>query len=325
MATGNRPGVEDVRRLARELSNWGRWGPDDQLGTVNFITPDTVLRASRCVRQGRIFSLAIPLDHTGPQSGALGRFNPMHFMLRDGGDTVTGAILGKFYGGRDLQFRGTDDVVLLATQGGTQWDGLGHVIHDGHLYNGVPASAVASWGADRLGIENWKDRLATRGVLLDVARWKGRPWLEPGEAIHADDLDACAATEGVRIERGDIVLVRTGQMGQCRSRGAWGDYAGGPAPGLALDCARWLHDREVAGFATDTWGTEVRPNETPDVYQPLHVLCIPYMGMLVGEIWDLEGLATASAEDRQYDFLLVAAPLPITGAVGTPVNPLAIK
>ena len=99
-------------------------------------------------------------------------------------------------------------------------------------------------------------------------------------------------------------------MGQCRARGSWGDYAGGPAPGLALDCARWLRATEVAGFA---------------VYQPLHVLCIPYMGMLVGEIWDLEGLGTACAEDRQYDFQLVAAPLPITGAVGTPVNPLAIK
>jgi kynurenine formamidase len=321
----NRPGVAEVLRLARELSNWGRWGPDDQLGTVNLITPEAVRRGARCVRQGRIISLAIPLDSTGPQSGALGRFNPMHFMLRDGGDTVTGAVLGKFYGGRELQFRGTDDVVLLATQGGTQWDGLGHVIHDGHLYNGVPASAVTSWGAERLGIEHWKDRLATRGILLDIARWRERPWLEPGEAIHAADLEACAAAQEVTVERGDIVLIRTGQIAQCRARGSWGAYAGGDAPGLAIDCARWLHDTEVAGFATDTWGTEVRPNETPDVYQPLHVICIPYMGMLIGEIFDLEELGADCAADGQYAVLLAAAPLPITGAVGTPVNPLAIR
>lgn len=319
-----RPTIDDVLKLARELSNWGRWGEDDQIGTVNFITPEKVRQGGGCIRQGRIISLAIPFDSNGPQRGGLGRFNPMHFMLRDGGDTVTGAVL-EFYGGRDRHLRGADDLVIMATQGGTQWDGLGHIMHDNHIYNGFPAASVSSRGAKVNGIENWKDRIATRGVLLDVARWKGRDWLDPGEKIHVADLEGCAAAQGVRVERGDIVLIRTGQVAQCRARGDWGDYAGGPAPGLALECARWLHDTEIAGYATDTWGTEVIPNETEDVLQPLHIIVIPYMGMLVGEIFDLEELGASSAEDKQYDFLFSAAPLPITGAVGSPVNPLAIK
>jgi kynurenine formamidase len=316
--------IDDVLKLARELSNWGRWGDRDQIGTVNFITQEKVREGSACVRQGRIISLALPFDSNGPQRGGLGRFNPMHFMMRDGGDTVTGAVL-EFYGGRDRHLRGTDDLVIMATQGGTQWDGLAHIIHDNHLYNGYPAASVSSRGARFNGIENWKDRIATRGVLLDIARWKQRDWLEPGEAISIADLEACAESQGVKVTRGDIVLIRTGQIAQCRARGDWGDYAGGSAPGLAFECARWLHDTEVAGFATDTWGTEVLPNETPDVFQPLHIICIPYMGMLVGEIFDLEELAASCVDDKQYDFFLVAAPLPITGAVGSPINPLAIK
>ncbi len=129
----------------------------------------------------------------------------------------------------------------------------------------------------------------------------------------------------MRIERGDIVLVRTGQIAQVRQQGSWGQYAGGPAPGLSLRCAEWLARTEVAGYATDTWGTEVLPNETPDCFQPLHCVAIVHMGMLVGEIFDLEALAADCAEDGVYEFLFVAPPLPITGAVGSPVNPQAIK
>jgi kynurenine formamidase len=151
------------------------------------------------------------------------------------------------------------------------------------------------------------------------------PWLEPGEAIHAADLDAAAEAHGVTPGRGDIVLIRTGQMAQCRAEGSWGDYAGGAAPGLALDAVGWIHDRDIAAIATDTWGAEVLPNETLDVFQPLHIILIVHMGLLVGEIFDLEALAADCATDRRYEFLFAAPPLPITGGVGSPVNPLAIK
>jgi len=129
----------------------------------------------------------------------------------------------------------------------------------------------------------------------------------------------------VTIGRGDIVLIRTGQIAQCRDAGAWGTYAGGPAPGLALDTAPWIFERSIAALASDTWGVEVQPNETPDVFQPLHIVFIVRMGLLVGEIFDLERLAADCAADGRYEFLFSAPPLVITGAVGSPVNPLAIK
>jgi kynurenine formamidase len=129
----------------------------------------------------------------------------------------------------------------------------------------------------------------------------------------------------VEIRRGDIVLVRTGQMAQCHADGSWGSYAGGSAPGLALDAVPWIAEHEIAAVASDTWGLEVLPNETPDVFQPLHIILIVHMGLLVGEIFDLEGLAADCADDGRYEFLFTAPPLPITGGVGSPVNPLAIK
>jgi kynurenine formamidase len=319
------PGIEAVRELAERYSNWGRWGADDELGTLNHIRERDVVAASKLVRSGRAFSLAIPVDETGPQSGGFGRFNPIHLMIRDGNAAATGTVVRDFYGGRDRWIRGTDDLLILPLQSGTQWDALAHIVFDGRIYNGYDATDVGSKGAIRNDIAKMRDRIVGRGVLLDIPRSQGRRWLDPGEAIHVDDLDACARSQGVSIGRGDIVLIRTGQMAQCRDAGAWGTYAGGAAPGLALDTVGWIHDREIAAIATDTWGMEVLPNETPDVFQPLHIILIVHMGLLVGEIFDLEGLAADCADDGRYEFLFTAPPLPITGGVGSPVNPLAIK
>lgn len=319
------PDIETVRHLFERCSNWGRWGPDDQLGTVNYIRPEDVVAASRLVGDGRVISLAIPVDENGPQTGGFGRFNPIHLMIRDGNGAMTGTTVRDFYGGRDRWIRGTDDLLILPLQSGTQWDALGHIVFDGKIYNGYPASDVGSRGAIRNDIAQLRDRIVGRGVLLDVARARGVPWLESGDPIHIADLEACEQAQGVTVGRGDIVLVRTGQIAQCRDAGGWGSYAGGPAPGLALDTAAWIHDRELAGVASDTWGLEVLPNETPDVFQPLHIVLIVGMGLLVGEIFDLEALADDCAADGRYAFLFSAAPLPITGGVGSPVNPVAIK
>jgi kynurenine formamidase len=320
-----RPGVETVRQLAARCSNWGRWGPDDQLGTLNHIQGSDIVAAARLVRSGRVFSLAIPLDEHGPQTGGFGRFNPIHLMLRDGNAAVTGTVVRDFYGGRDRWVRGTDDLLILPLQSGTQWDSLAHIVFEDRIYNGYDATLVGGKGALRNDIANARDRVVGRGVLLDVARSRGRPWLEPGEQIHAQDLEECARSQGVAVGRGDIVLIRTGQIAQCRRVGSWGTYAGGPAPGLALNTAPWIFNRELAAVATDTWGLEVLPNQTPDVFQPLHIILIVHMGLLVGEIFDLETLADDCARDGRYEFLLTAAPLPITGGVGSPVNPVAVK
>lgn len=317
------PSVDTVRELSDRYRNWGRWGDDDQRGTLNHITPDDVVRAAATIRTGKRISLSLPFDSDGPQIGGFGRFNPIHLMFRDGGDIVAGTIVDDFYGGNDRHIRGTDDMIIMPLQSGTQWDALAHIMFEDKMYNGFPAQRVTSKGATVNDITNARDQIAGRGVLLDVARAKGVDALEPGYAITADDLVACEEAQGVTVGRGDFVLVRTGQLGE--RRGRWGDYAGGSAPGLGFASVPWVAEREIAGLATDTWGMEVLPNESPDVFQPLHCIFIVAMGLWVGEIFDLDDLAADCADDGVYEFFFCAPPLPFSRAVGSPVNPMAIK
>ncbi len=308
-----------VRDAAMKYRNWGKWGPDDELGTLNYITPEIIVKATRLVKRGVNFSLSIPFDSTGPQINQPRRFNPIHRMILTGPDFTTGAFTRP--GGVGF----ADDMVIMALQCATQWDALSHCFLDGKLYNGYDANLVGSQGAKKNGIHKMAGHIVTRGVLLDIPRVKGVPWLAPGYAITAKDLDAAVAAHKVTVGTGDALLVRTGQMAMCRQQGGWGDYAGGDAPGLSFHSAGWVHERQIAAVATDTWGMEVRPNEIPDTYQPLHQIFIPNMGLLVGEIFDLEALAADCAGDGVYEFLFVAPPIPITGAVGSPVNPFAVK
>jgi kynurenine formamidase len=215
-----------------------------------------------------------------------------------------------------------DDVVVMPNQAGTQWDALAHIFWDGKMWNGHDPAVVGAKGAARCGIERWQSDFIMRGVLLDVARHKGVDALAPGYAITVEDLDGTAAAEGVDIRRGDAVIVRTG-LTEIR-RDAWGDYSGGDSPGLSLHTAPWLHAHEVAAIATDTWGIEVRPNEV-DLFQPLHVVALVHMGLAFGEIFDLAAISRDCADDGVYEFLFAAPPLPITGAVGSPLNGLAVK
>jgi kynurenine formamidase len=311
--------VEQVLELAHRHRNWGRWGPDDQLGTVNFIDEDCTRHAAALVRRGHVISCAFPYDSNGPQNGGFGRVNPIHVMLQDGGDAACGAqdhLAGLRY---------ADDAIYMPLQCGTQWDALSHIFYDGQMYNGYEQERVNSSGATVCGIEQMADKIATRGVLLDIPRHRGVEWVEPGDGIGGDELAACAEAAGITPTRGDMVLVRTGALTMMRTTGSWGTYAGGDAPGLNLSAAAWLCENEVSGVATDTWGMEVRPNECPDLFQPLHVVLIVNAGMLVGEIFDFDPLADDCEQDGVYEFLFVAPPLPFTGAVGSPLNPLAIK
>jgi kynurenine formamidase len=311
--------MQDVKAFSEKYKNWGKWGPNDQLGTLNYITPEKVVEAAKLVKQGKTISLAIPFDDKGPQTGSFGRFNPIHFMLQDGCDVIAGAQ------NHLPNIRYTDDAVTMPLQCATQWDALAHIMYENKMYNGYSSSDVTSTGAKKNGIENAKSKIISRGVLLDIPRFKSKPWLEPGEAIYPADLDGAASMAKVNIGKGDIVVIRTGQIAQVRSRGSWGDYSGGSAPGLSLACAPWICEKQIAGYATDTWGTEVLPNDTSDVFQPLHIVLIVHAGVLVGEIFDLEELAADCTKDGVYEFMFVAPPLPITGAVGSPVNPQAIK
>jgi kynurenine formamidase len=278
-----------------------------------------VVKAASLVRRGTVISLALPFNAKGPQINQPRRFNPIHRMMLTGPDFTTGALT--LPGGVGF----TDDMVIMPLQCGTQWDALSHCFTDGRLYNGYDANQVANNGARRNGIEKIARGVVARGVLLDLPRVKGVPWLEPGYPVGVDDLEAALAAEDVRAGAGDILIVRTGHLAMCRHNKAWGTYAGGDAPGLSFYTADWVHARQLAGVATDTWGMEVRPNEIPDSFQPLHQIFIPAMGLLIGEIFDLEALADDCAADGVYEFFFTAPPLPITGAVGSPINPLAIK
>ncbi len=308
-----------VRDTGLRLRNWGRWGAEDERGTLNFITADAIVRAARLVKRGAVFSLAIPFDANGPQTVKSRRFNPIHQMTLTGPDFTTGAITRP--GGVGF----TDDLVVMPLQCATQWDALSHCFLDGQLYNGYDANTVSSAGAQKNGIEKVSRGIAARGVLADLPRAKGVKWLEPGYAITVADLEATLSSEGVDVGRGDVLIVRTGMLAMCRDQGAWGDYVGGPAPGLSFHIAEWVHARELAAVATDTWAMEVQPHEIPGTYQPLHQVFITNMGLTIGEIFNLDELAEDCAADGVYEFFFVAPPLPITGAVGSPVNPIAIK
>jgi kynurenine formamidase len=303
--------------------NWGRWGPEDQAGTTNYITPDRVAAAAALVRTGEVISLAMNFDQEGPQTGAMGRFNPLRYSVATGTDHVEGR---QGWGGRPIprEMGYADDTVVLHLQSATHWDALCHIFHRGRMWNGYRADEVTARGAERNGVEHLKDRLVGRGVLLDLPRYKGVEYLERGYPVTTEDLEGAAAHQGVEVREGDIVLLRTGEMARCRREG-WGAYAGGDAPGLSFSTIPWIAEKRVAAIASDTWGVEVRPNELPDSFQPLHIVAVVYMGLLLGEMFDLDRLAEACAADGRYEMLFVGPPIPITGSAGSPPCPVAIR
>ncbi len=309
-----------IDEAARKLSNWGRWGKDDQIGTLNHITPEDIVKAAGLVKKGKVFALGLSLKEP-IQSGLFGgRWNPIHTMLATGTDAAAGK--------QDVPFpylRYADDAINMPCQASTQWDALCHIFLDDKMYNGFPATDVDARGAKKLGIEHVRDKMAGRGVLLDIARWKNVPWLEDGTAITNADLDACAAAQGVTIGRADFVIVRTGQQERCLAQKDWSGYAGGNAPGLAFETCYWIHEKNLAAICLDTWGCEVRPNETTEANQPWHWIVIPAMGLSMGEIFYVKELAEDCAADGVYEFFFNAPPLHLPGGAGSPINPQAIK
>ena len=307
--------TDEFLAIATRVSNWGRWGDDDELGTINLIDEAAVRRGAAAVKTGTRFSLAVRLDQHSPQIGGVpGRVNPLRTMI---------AINSQFAGTPD-GFCTSDDVVTMGLQAATHWDALAHVSYSGQIYNGFLASSVtAEAGASKCGIHRVTS-LTTRGVLLDVATALKTERLDAGYGITTDDLDVALELAGVRLEPGDAVLVRTGFIQLFTARDRQG-YAGGDQPGLTMRTAEWFHDRDVAAVATDTFTFEVWPCEDERMLLPLHLLHLRDMGLLQGQNFDLEALAAACAADGSYDFLLEASPLPFTGGCGSPVNPVAVK
>jgi len=303
----------DVKELAARVRNWGRWGDDDEIGTLNLITNDVVTAAAKEITTGKRFALGIPMDENGPQTGAIpGRDNPVREMV----------MVDIPLTGDPSDFTTSDDKVTMGIQAATHWDALAHVSYEGKLYNGVPSSVITAAGAARMGIDKIRT-IVSRGVLLDVARAKSVDRLEGGYAITGDDLDQTCEHQGVEVRSGDIVLVRTGQM-QFFLEGDRERY-GIPTAGPSLQSVEWFHSHDVAAVATDNIVFEVYPCEREDAMLPVHLLHLVDMGMTQGQNWNLEELADDCAEDGRYAFFLDASPLPFTHAVGSPVNPVAVK
>lgn len=310
--------MSDMEAMRDRVSNWGRWGPDDQIGTLNFVGPEELKHAASLVKSGKAISLGLEFNFNGPHgNGWGGRFNPIHTMLATGTDAVAG--------NQGDALRYADDMVTMPLQCGTQWDALGHIFYGDKMWNGYDARLVDTTGAKKNGIEHTRSKMIGRGVLLDVARMAGLDTLPPGYGISSAELDACARQQGVEIRRGDFVIVRTGLLEACVNRGDWDGYAAGDAPGLRFETAEWIHRNEIAAICCDTWGCEVIPNEFEDIRQPWHWIVIPMIGITMGEIFNLRELADDCAEDGVYEFLFCAPALPITGAVGSPINPIALK
>ena len=307
--------------MAARVRNWGRWGPEDELGTLNFIDEAARRRGAATVVSGKAFGLGLPLSEPeGIQLGFVeGRINPTRTMVQ----------VNQPVNAEEPEWVCfSEDVLTLATQCATHWDGLAHASYGGVIYNGYPASTVSADGAARCGIHR-PGTVVSRGVLLDVARalggGDGGGVLEPGYPIMPDDLDSALELAGVELEPGDIVLVRTGQMVHLAPDARDLVAYTWPSPGLTIETAGWFHRHDVAAVATDTLVFEVYPCQHEDAYLPVHLLHLVEMGLTQGQNWVLDPLAEDCASDGRYSFLLNATPLPLTQGLGTPLNPVALK
>lgn len=296
--------AEDIVRLTQQLSNWGRWGNDDQRGALNLITSAKRREAAARVREGISISLAhnaikVPVGNLPPFA---------HRMIQTGLTPGAEACADEF-------------TVPVHGYTETHLDALCHVFYRGKMYNGFPQSSVSEQGAADLSVLTMKDGIITRGVLMDFPRLLGVEYLPGSRAIVPGDLAAWEKATGAAIERGDAVFVRTGRWARYATEGEW-DFETDSA-GLDVSCAPWFRQRDVAVMASDL-ALDVMPSGVPGVRLPVHLLTIVAMGVPIIDNCDLEALGASAQEHRRWDFTLVVAPLAVPGATGSPVNPIAI-
>ena len=287
-----------------EISNWGRWGKDDELGTLNLITPEIRSHAASLASEGISISLALDLGK------AKSEYNPHPLELTSWVRNVGGQTY--VFDEYAIQFHGPTHSHL---------DGLAHVIHKGNMYNGISADSVGENGTDKLGVQNMQDGIVTRGVLVDMAWFRGVNFLELGEAITVADLESWEEQTGVTIRAGDALLIRTGRWVRTRELGP--SHMVNGASGLHASVAKWLKQRDVAVLGADG-GNDVLPSGVEGVQAPLHELAIAGLGMPVLDSLDLERLASEALKQKRWEFLFIAAPLRVQGGTGAPINPLAV-
>jgi len=299
-------------RLFEKVCNWGRWGPDDQLGTLNYITRDHIRAAATLVRTGRSVSMAVPINTVAGPDNPRPAF---HYMVQayDTQNTHTEPQFALDY--LACEFHGDCH---------THIDALCHIAYRGKLYNGKPMTAVTSRGPLSMDITTYANGIVGRGVLLDIPRLRGVKWLEPGEAVTGEELEEAEKAQDVRLREGDVLLFRTGHHRRRLELGPWNvGYDGEGKAGLHSDAMLMLHERRVAAFLPDGDGETV-PSNVEGVAYPVHALQICAMGMAACDSLQFEELVKVCEEEKRWEFMVVAAPLRMPGGTGSLFNPIAI-
>lgn len=312
----------DMDELLKDApTNWGRWGDDDEVGSLNYLTPQEVLRGAAHIKSGSVFTLQRLIGDPKGDPVWPGRAPAERTMLLDE-SAWDGENAPKFPGG--LHY--ADDKINAFLQGSTQYDALGHVWYGGKIWNGYDARTTIG-GLDKASVEPIAQRgVVGRGILLDMARFLGKENLAKAETFTHEDLEACATAQGVTIEPHDVLLIRTNFLKLFFEQGE-AFYENFCEPGLVYspELVKWFQDKEIPNLVTDTIANEVTIDPNTGFALPLHCALMRNLGVTLTEICDLEALAASCAEDGQYTFLYAAAPLKVHRATGSPVNPLAIK
>ena len=306
----------DVVKMISSLSNWGRWGQDDELGTINLITPEKRKRAAALVRDGVPVSCARPIATNTVSADTT--FQPLRFMVDsgEGRDHDSPARL--------LERRGASEFIGMVFHGYTitHVDTPAHYFWQGKIYNGRSANLITSReGAQVESVDLLCDGVVSRGVLLDVAALKGR-WLGSAEGVMPEDLEAAERAQQVRVEAGDILLIRTGYYARRLADGPRHPLKDG-SPAAHVACMPWLRERDVAMLGTDTHN-DVSPATHPGLGNVVHIVGLVGMGLWLIDNANLEDLAQACVARRRWEFMLTIAPLRLQGVTGSPVNPIAL-
>ena len=290
----------DIDRLMKDLSNWQRWGKDDQLGAVNLITPEKRRKAAALVKDG----ISISLGHDAVTEKAMDNPSPFSHKMDKTGLNSDG---------------GASDTFSVTYHGmvHTHMDALCHLFYKGKMFNGYPKDLVIETGAKKLGIENLKNGIFTRGILMDIPKLKGVKYLEPGEAIYPADLAAWEKKIGVKAGPGDVLLIRTGRWTRRLEKGPQETYAG-----LHASCAKWIKERDIAILGSDA-ASDVMPSGVEGVEMPIHQLMLNTLGVWILDNADFEELSKEAEKRERWEFLLTISPLRVVGGTGSPLNPIA--
>jgi kynurenine formamidase len=295
-----------IDQWMKELSNWGRWGKDDQRGTLNLITPAKRKQAAALVRDG----VSVSLSRDVETAKAIDNPDPFeHQMTHTSANPIAGQYcLDKYC----VSYHGWAH---------THMDALCHMFYKGKMYNGYPEGEITKQGAGKLSVFHVKDGIFSRGILMDIPRLKGVPYLEPGTPIYPEDLDAWEKKAGIRVGSGDVVFIRTGRWAMRSAKGPWDVSA--KSAGLHASSARWLKQRDIAMLGSDA-ASDVMPSQVQGVAQPVHQLILVAMGTPIFDNCDLEAVSAEAARRNRWEFLLTASPLAVKGGTGSPLNPVAV-